>query len=66
MPAAPKARMGLYQTKGSELTRTHKSCPKCGSGVFLAEHENRRACGRCGYMESKSAPAPKPKASKAA
>ncbi len=56
-----KARVGLYEAKGDALTRTHKSCPKCGPGTFLAEHANRRSCGRCGYSESKSAPAPPPK-----
>ncbi len=30
-----------------------KSCPKCGAGVRLAEHKDRRACGRCGYFEKK-------------
>jgi small subunit ribosomal protein S27Ae len=50
-----KARIGLYELTGGALTRTHKACPKCGAGVYLAEHENRRACGRCGYAESKSA-----------
>ena len=24
-------------------------CPRCGPGVFLAEHENRSSCGKCGY-----------------
>lgn len=52
-----KARVGLYTTKGDVLTRTHKVCPKCGPGTFLAEHANRRSCGHCGYSESK-APAP--------
>ena len=28
-----------------------KKCPKCGSR--LAEHANRRTCGKCGYMETK-------------
>ncbi len=60
-----KGRVGLYELKGEQLTRTHKSCPKCGPGVFLAEHGNRRACGKCGYAESKAAPAPpKPKHAK--
>jgi len=54
-----KARVGLYATKGDALTRTHKSCPKCGSGIFLAEHDNRRSCGKCGYSEAK-APAAAP------
>lgn len=54
-----KARVGLYSVQGDSLSRSHKFCPKCGPGTFLAEHENRRACGRCGYSESK-APAPPP------
>lgn len=31
----------------------HKSCPKCGPGYHLAEHKDRRSCGRCGYFEKK-------------
>ena len=31
----------------------HKSCPKCGAGVRLAEHKDRRSCGKCGYFERK-------------
>lgn len=30
-----------------------KACPKCGAGVHLAEHKDRRSCGRCGYFEKK-------------
>ncbi|MFA5077736.1 MAG: ribosomal S27a family protein [Candidatus Micrarchaeia archaeon] len=30
-----------------------KNCPKCGAGVRLAEHKDRRSCGRCGYFERK-------------
>ncbi|MCI4347837.1 MAG: 30S ribosomal protein S27ae [Thermoplasmata archaeon] len=56
-----KARIGLYEVQDDTLTRTHKSCPKCGAGVFLAEHADRRSCGRCGYSESKGAMPPKPK-----
>lgn len=56
-----KARVGLYKVQGETLTRTHKACPKCGSGTFLAEHRDRRSCGHCGYMESKAnEPAPPP------
>jgi small subunit ribosomal protein S27Ae len=62
----------MYTVKGTEFSRTHKSCPKCGPGAFLAEHADRRSCGRCGYAESKAAapkpsaaPAPKPKGAKA-
>jgi len=30
-----------------------KSCPKCGAGVRLADHQNRMSCGKCGYFEKK-------------
>ncbi|MCX8197309.1 MAG: 30S ribosomal protein S27ae [Candidatus Micrarchaeota archaeon] len=30
-----------------------KFCPKCGSGIRLAEHADRRSCGKCGYFEKK-------------
>ena len=56
----PKAKVGLYAVKGDTLTRTHKFCPKCGPGTFLAEHNNRRSCGKCGYAESKAAAAASP------
>ncbi len=60
-----KARVGMYGLKGDTLERTHRSCPKCGPGTFLAEHANRRSCGRCGYSESKSPPPAKVKPAKA-
>jgi small subunit ribosomal protein S27Ae len=44
----------LYQVEGSALKRKNKFCPKCGKGVYLAEHKDRLTCGNCGYMESKS------------
>ncbi len=59
-----KARVGLYNVKGETLERTHRSCPKCGPGTFLAEHKDRRSCGRCGYSESKAPPPPKSKPAK--
>ncbi len=48
-----KARVGLYDVKGGTLKRTHKACPTCGPGTFLADHGSRLSCGRCGYTESK-------------
>jgi len=59
-----KARVGLYDTSGETLKRTHLTCPKCGPGTFLAEHGDRRSCGRCGYSESKSPPPTKGKGQK--
>lgn len=31
----------------------NRTCPKCGAGTFLAEHKDRRTCGKCNYMEKK-------------
>jgi small subunit ribosomal protein S27Ae len=41
----------LYEVSGSEVKRKNKFCPKCGTGVFLAQHKDRLTCGRCGYTE---------------
>ncbi|MDD4878253.1 MAG: 30S ribosomal protein S27ae [Candidatus Nanoarchaeia archaeon] len=30
------------------------NCPKCGPGVFLAEHKDRQTCGTCGYTVFKT------------
>ena len=43
-----------YQIDGDKLVRLRKECPKCGPGVFMAEHSDRHACGTCGYMEAKN------------
>lgn len=41
----------FYKFEGGSLVRTHKFCPRCGRGVYLAKHEDRLACGKCGYTE---------------
>jgi small subunit ribosomal protein S27Ae len=48
-----------YKIEGGALQRKLKTCPRCGPGVFLAEHYDRFACGKCGYAEfrRKSEPA---------
>jgi len=33
--------------------KKNKFCPRCGPGVFLAEHKNRVTCGKCKYSEIK-------------
>jgi small subunit ribosomal protein S27Ae len=43
----------FFKVEDGKLTRTKNHCPKCGPGVFMAEHPNRVACGRCGYTEFK-------------
>jgi small subunit ribosomal protein S27Ae len=42
-----------YEVSGDTVKRKNKTCPKCGPGIFLAEHKDRVACGKCGYMEKK-------------
>lgn len=44
---------GYYKISGDKLERTKRTCPKCGDGVFLAEHKDRKSCGKCGYTEFK-------------
>lgn len=42
-----------YKIDGGKITRTKSSCPKCGEGVFLADHKDRQHCGKCGYSRWK-------------
>lgn len=46
-----KGRWKLYQVSGNKVERKNKSCPKCGSGTFMAKHANRWTCGQCRYTE---------------
>lgn len=41
----------IYKIENGKLVRNTRSCPKCGSGVFMAKHINRYHCGKCGYTE---------------
>ena len=41
-----------YEIKGDKIKRLRKECPRC-RGSFLAEHKDRRSCGKCGYSEFK-------------
>ncbi|MEM4337080.1 MAG: 30S ribosomal protein S27ae [Candidatus Woesearchaeota archaeon] len=43
----------LYKIEGDKVTRLRKICPKCGQGVFLAQHKDRISCGKCSYTEFK-------------
>ncbi len=46
----PSKKYAKYKLQGDKLAKG-KSCPKCGEGVFLAEHKDRSTCGRCKYTE---------------
>lgn len=43
----------FYKVEDGKVVRTKNHCPKCGPGVFMGEHGNRVACGKCGYTEFK-------------
>lgn len=53
----------LYDIQGDKLIRKRRTCPKCGEGVFLAQHKDRESCGKCGYTEftKKMPPSPSDK-----
>jgi len=44
----------IFKEEGDKIVSLRTSCPKCGPGVFLAEHKDRFSCGKCGYTEFKS------------
>ncbi|MBR2254631.1 MAG: 30S ribosomal protein S27ae [Candidatus Methanomethylophilaceae archaeon] len=52
-PAVKKAvsKKDAYKVSGDKVERVKPVCPKCGPGVFMATHKDRRACGNCGYTE---------------
>jgi small subunit ribosomal protein S27Ae len=43
-----------YEISGTSLKGKGKFCPKCGRGVWLADHKDRLTCGTCKYTEFKS------------
>ncbi|MEE9474639.1 MAG: 30S ribosomal protein S27ae [Candidatus Hydrothermarchaeaceae archaeon] len=52
----------LYEVSGETLLRKNRFCPRCGEGIFMAEHKDRFSCGGCGYTEwkeKKGEPEPK-------
>lgn len=70
-PAGGKKELPTKVTKfsieGGKLVRTGRACPRCGAGVFMADHKDRFHCGRCGLTEFKAGverirakPSPKP------
>ncbi len=41
----------LYEVKDGKVVRKNESCPRCGTGTFLAKYKNRVYCGRCGWSK---------------
>ena len=48
-----KLKSAHYKVSDGSVSKK-RFCPKCGSGVFMAEHGNRDSCGKCSYTEWKS------------
>ncbi len=42
-----------YDIEGGKFSRTRRICSRCGKGVFMSEHGDRRTCGKCGLTEFK-------------
>ncbi len=42
-----------YDMDDDEVEKDGRFCPRCGSGVFMADHGDRFTCGRCDYTEWK-------------
>ncbi|MCH7757548.1 MAG: 30S ribosomal protein S27ae [Thaumarchaeota archaeon] len=40
-----------FKIDGDKLTRLKKNCSRCGRGVYMSEHTDRRTCGKCGLTE---------------
>ena len=48
----PSEKWKKYKIHENKVIRS-RSCPKCGTGNFLAEHKDRYYCGKCHYVEMK-------------
>ncbi len=49
--ASAVGRRTYYKIDSGKIVRQKDPCPKCGGGIFLAAHKDRKACGKCGYTE---------------
>jgi len=44
-------RSAYFAVEGDRAVPQRKYCPRCGPGVFMAQHKDRLSCGKCGYTE---------------
>lgn len=49
----PSKKWKLYKIENGKIVRSRPFCPRCGPGVFMADHGDRYYCGRCGYTQKK-------------
>lgn len=43
------ANVAIYEKYDEDGSFNGEKCPVCGS--FLAEHDDRKSCGKCGYTQ---------------
>ena len=43
----------FYSVDNGSSKRSKRECPRCGKGIFMADHKDRYTCGKCGYTEFK-------------
>jgi small subunit ribosomal protein S27Ae len=46
---AKHQKVEVWEKYGEDGATEHERCPRCGS--FLAQHEDRQSCGKCGYTK---------------
>ncbi len=51
-PSKSTSKYKKYKKDGDKIIPS-RICPKCGPGIFMAEHKDRYHCGKCGYAEFK-------------
>ena len=53
MKHKPTKQWDILKVEGGQLKRGKKPCPRCGAGVYMAEHKDRYYCGTCHFTEWK-------------
>ncbi|MDI6847476.1 MAG: 30S ribosomal protein S27ae [Candidatus Bathyarchaeia archaeon] len=48
-----KGIFSLYKIENDKILRLRPTCERCGPGYFMADHDDRYTCGRCGFTRYK-------------
>jgi ubiquitin-small subunit ribosomal protein S27Ae len=43
----------FYKINENKTEKLKRECPRCGKGIFMADHKDRYTCGKCNYTEFK-------------
>ncbi len=54
----------FYKVDNNKVEKLKRECPRCGKGIFMAEHKDRYTCGKCSYTEFQKDSNKKSKSSK--